>query len=192
MRGRNGSDPVSEPDSERRRLLVWLWRLPVIAALAGGGYSAWRAIQVQFGKAVPTEEPTFTTLEPVPIEELQAFDEEWAHANFVAGTTPAVAIRLPERTPASLTVDGNQYAAFSRICTHQGCLVDLNTSVEAIALATNYRPENPALICPCHLSVFLPLESGRAVSGPAVEPLPRVALAVKDRRLYAVGIEKRG
>ena len=177
---------------ERRQLLTWLWRLPVIAALAGGGYAAWRAIQVQFGKAEPSEEPTFTALEPVPVAELQSFDEAWAHSNFTAGTIPAVAIRLPEPIPASLTVEDNHYAAFSRVCTHRACIVDLNTSPEAIALATNYRPEYPALICPCHLSVFLPLESGRAVSGPAVEPLPRLELSVKGQRLYAVGFEKRG
>lgn len=189
MKKQNGSGSDAEPDVDRRRLLTWLWRLPVIAALGGGAYAVLRAARVHFGKLEPTEVPAFTALEPVRIAELQTFDRVWSDATFTAGSTPALAMRLPERIPTSLTIDGAHYAAFSRVCTHQACLVELNTSPEAIALATNYRPRDPALICPCHLSVFLPLESGKAVSGPAIVPLPRLSLRVEGDTLYAVGLE---
>lgn len=179
----------SGPEASRRRLLTWLWRLPVIAALSGGAYGVLRAARVHFGKLEPSRAPTFTAIEPVRIAELQAFDEDWSDATFTAGSTPAVALRLPEGIPTSLTVDGAHYAAFSRVCTHQACLVELNTSPEAVALATNYRPQDPALICPCHLSVFLPLESGKAVSGPATRPLPRLSLRVEGGTLYVDGLE---
>lgn len=189
MNEHDGLDPGGEPDLPRRQLLAWFWRLPVIAALGGGAYATWRAIRVHFGKVEPSEEPAFKALEPVRISKLKAFERAWSSATFNAADIPAIAIRLPGPTPASLAVDGAHYAAFSRVCTHQGCIVDLNTSPEAIALATNYRSDQPALVCPCHLSVFLPLQSGKAVSGPAVEPLPRLLLTVQAQTLFAVGLE---
>ena len=189
MSERNGLGAGAEPDLPRRQLLAWIWRLPVIAALGGGAYAAWRAIRVHFGKVEPSEEPAFKAIEPVRVAELRAFEREWSSATFSAADISAIAIRLPEPTAASLAVDGAHYAAFSRVCTHQGCIVDLNTSPEAIALATNYRSDEPALVCPCHLSVFLPLQLGKAVSGPAVEPLPRLRLTAHEQTLFAVGLE---
>ena len=49
---------------------------------------------------------------------------------------------------------------------------------EAIAFAFNHRTDRPQLTCGCHYSVFDPLRAGRAVSGPAVRPLPRVRLRI--------------
>lgn len=192
MRKQRDSGREASPVLNRRQLLRWLWRLPVIAAVAGGVYGVFQAVRIQFGKLEPNESPTFAPLEPVAIAGLKAFDANWSEATFTAGNTPAIALRLPKRIPAGLTVDGAHYAAFSRVCTHQGCIVGLNTSPEAVALAANYRPENPALVCPCHLSVFLPLESGKAVSGPATLPLPRLQLQAQGDTLYAVGMETEG
>ena len=36
------------------------------------------------------------------------------------------------------------------------------------------------LVCPCHQSVFDPLDGARPVGGPAPRPLPQLALAVDD------------
>jgi arsenite oxidase small subunit len=180
---------TSVPDLERRRFAAWLWRLPVIAAVAGGAYAAFRAVRVHFGKQEPGERPAFSPIDRVEVAERERLAEAWSSAKFSAGGTPAIAIRMPEPVRGGLSVGGNHYAAFSRVCTHQACLVDLNTEPEAIALATNYRPGAPALVCPCHLSVFLPLEVGKAVSGPAVRPLPRVELTARGSTLYATGIE---
>ena len=85
-------------------------------------------------------------------------------------------MRLPGAIPGGLEVDGLHLAAFSRICTHMGCVVSLNRDAEAIAFAFNYRAPGPQLVCRCHLSVFDPDRAGRAVAGPAIEPLPRVRL----------------
>jgi Rieske Fe-S protein len=61
---------------------------------------------------------------------------------------PAVLVRL----------DDGAYAAWSAVCTHQGCTV-------------SYR--DAALRCPCHGSVFDPAD-GSVLEGPADEPLPSV------------------
>ena len=56
-------------------------------------------------------------------------------------------------------------------------------------MSTPVMTSAPALACPCHLSVFDPLGAGRAVSGPARDPLPRVQLEARGAELWAVGLE---
>jgi Rieske Fe-S protein len=57
-----------------------------------------------------------------------------------------------------------QTVAFSAICTHQGCLVE---------------PVGKVLNCPCHGSEFSAL-TGQVLRGPAVDPLPKIPVTVKD------------
>lgn len=192
-------------DPQRRALMTWLWRLPVLAALGGGAWGVYRGWQVHFVKP-PASEPEFTALDPHRIAPASSFDAPWSSVVFSFGGVPSVAIRIPESVPGSVELNastsspaaedptlestGGWLIAFSRVCTHQGCIVDLNRSTEAIAVATNYRGEHPALVCACHLSVFDPLASGRAVAGPAQLPLARVQLELRDDALWAVGIER--
>lgn len=199
---------ASPDDPQRRTLITWLWRLPVLAALGGGAWGVYRGWQVHFIKP-PASEPEFTAVEPQQIGPAGAFDAPWSSVAFSFAGVPSVAIRIPESVPGSVELhapaadpaaatvqDPAQDTAagwvvgFSRVCTHQGCIVDLNRSTEAIAVATNYRGEHPALVCACHLSVFDPLESGRAVAGPAQLPLARVQIELRGDALWAVGIER--
>lgn len=181
--------PAMTTDPGRRRLTLWLWRLPVIAALGGLAYGVREVYRYHFLKGRPDPNPTFTPYPPQAIAPLSAFAEPWSAVEFTYASRPTLALRLPEPIPGGLSVAGVYLAAFSRICTHLGCPVSLNRDVEAIAFAFNYRGRHPALVCPCHLSVFAPLEAGRVVSGPAVDPLPRVQLALQGEVVYAVGVE---
>ncbi len=83
--------------------------------------------------------------------------------------------------------------AYSRICTHLGCPVNLVRDPEVLAFAFNYRPppgaQHPQLGCRCHFSVFDPLQAGEAVFGKANAPLPRVRLEVRGTAVWATGIE---
>ena len=182
------NEPELIPDLQRRRLVTWLWRVPVVAALAGGVYGLYRAAG-HLRKPQPEPNPTFVDVTPAEVAPLESFGKVWETVLFSAGGVPAIALRLPEPVPGSLTFDGRSYLALSRICTHQGCVVSFNTNPEAVAVASNYRPETPVLFCPCHLSVFLPAEAGRAVSGPAVRPLPRFRLEPTNGILTATGLE---
>jgi Rieske Fe-S protein len=56
-------------------------------------------------------------------------------------------------------------AAFSAICTHQGCAV---------------KPAGQSLDCPCHGSKF-DYATGAVTKGPANKPLPGVAIHMKGR-----------
>ncbi|HEY3468787.1 MAG TPA: Rieske (2Fe-2S) protein [Amycolatopsis sp.] len=60
-------------------------------------------------------------------------------------------------------------AAFSAICTHQGCTV---------------APKGADLVCPCHGSVFNAL-TGEVKQGPANKPLPSVPVKVENGKVVA-------
>lgn len=55
--------------------------------------------------------------------------------------------------------------AFSRVCTHEGCIVD-------------YDASSKLLYCPCHGAEFDPAHGARVVAGPAPVPLPKVNVEV--------------
>ena len=59
---------------------------------------------------------------------------------------------------------GEEYKAFSAVCTHQGC------SVKEIT--------NGHIVCPCHNSKF-DIADGSVVSGPAKKPLPPAKVSVE-------------
>jgi cytochrome b6-f complex iron-sulfur subunit len=98
-------------------------------------------------------------------------------------TTEARAVIIPEtslpvnttkdvmigQTPAIiLNVRGKGILAFSRVCTHLGCLV-------------KYYPEKQLFICPCHAGEY-DLE-GNVVSGPPPKPLEKFSVKVQDGNL---------
>ena len=55
--------------------------------------------------------------------------------------------------------------AYSRVCTHAGCLV-------------GYSSSRDLLMCPCHGAEFNPEQDGQVVRGPARRPLPSIPVAV--------------
>lgn len=180
------------PDPERREALRWLWRVPVLAALAGIGWGVWEAYYVHFDKVTP-DAPTFTPLARQRVAALSALSSPWSSVPFTldngSGEVPAIALHVPEAVAGGVSVGSQHFIAFSRICTHQGCPVTLRKDLAALEVAFNYRAAEPALACSCHLSVFAPLEAGKAVSGPARRPLPRVQLETRGDALFAVGLE---
>lgn len=192
---RDGDDPaLHEADVSRRQLVKWLWRVPVIALLGGAGYGLYEALNVHFLKRRPAAQPRFADAARTEVAPLARFAAPWDAVEFVlAGVLgaelPALAVRLPGPIPGGLDVDGVHLAAFSRVCTHQQCLTQLTTDVAAINFGFNYGADAPAITCPCHLSVFDPQRSGMAVSGPAIEPLPRVRLELARDTVVATGVE---
>ncbi len=73
--------------------------------------------------------------------------------NVIYGETPAIIINHPRKG----------LLAFSRVCTHLGCLVE-------------YHAGKNQLICPCHAGTY-DLE-GNVISGPPPKPLPKLPLRV--------------
>jgi ubiquinol-cytochrome c reductase iron-sulfur subunit len=82
---------------------------------------------------------------------------------------------MPPNLLTARTVDGGAlegWVAYSKICTHAGCSVGLFD-------IDNRQPDTIRdLVCPCHQSVFDPLDGARPVGGPATRSLPQLRLAV--------------
>ena len=172
----------------RRALLEKWWVLPVGATVGTFGWLGLRATRILTGKR-EAGTPAFEALAPVRVAAVSAVPRAWASVNFRAGERDCVLLRLPEPTEDTVTVGDAHLAAFSRVCTHLGCNVNVVRDTEALAFSFNYRTDHPVLGCPCHFSVFDALERGEAVFGQAIAPLPRVRLEVRGADVYAVGIE---
>ncbi len=69
-----------------------------------------------------------------------------------------------------LRLEGGEFAAYSAICTHQQCIVA-------------YQPESEKLACPCHGSVFDPVNGAEVLNGPATRPLPEIPVRVEGDRV---------
>jgi len=78
--------------------------------------------------------------------------------NIIYHNAPAVIINRPDKG----------YIAFSRTCTHLGCLVE-------------YSKSKLKFICPCHAGVF-DLE-GNVVSGPPPKPLTAIPLKIEGETI---------
>ena len=89
--------------------------------------------------------------------------------------SPAMLVMLPAAAPGGIGPD-NRIVAYSILCTHKGCPV-------------NYLPERKMFVCPCHWSSFDPAKSGQMIIGQGSQPLPQVALRVKDGIVQATGID---
>jgi ubiquinol-cytochrome c reductase iron-sulfur subunit len=101
--------------------------------------------------------------------------------------SPIVLVKLrPDELdlPADRTDwDADGVLAFSKICTHAGCTINLFRY-------PLYEPTSPgpALVCPCHYSTFDVTTGGDRIFGPAGRALPQLPLDVDaDGRLIAGG-----
>ncbi len=122
--------------------------------------------------------------------------KEYTFKHFQASKIPGFVVRLPE--------DKNgkpDFIVVSRICPHMGCVFNFLPD-PAEAAAYNYpTAKNPLFACPCHLSVYDPLQSqdvngkmlpGKVVSGPAPRPPRQFTYEIKDTQLVITALEAGG
>ncbi|WP_221090586.1 Rieske (2Fe-2S) protein [Deinococcus aquaedulcis] len=178
----------------RRAVLERWWVLPVAGTAGAFGYMGFYATRVLRGKS-EAGPPAF---EPAPAQQvvpLSALKTLWAEHLFTYAGRPCTLLRVPRPVAGGLSAGDVHLAAFSRVCTHLGCAVNLVRDPEVLAFAFNYRPPDgqPHLGCRCHYSVFSALDAGKAVFGKANGPLPRVRLDVRgagaQATVWATGIE---
>lgn len=90
---------------------------------------------------------------------------------------PTLLVRFPEddyggETNLEFTVSG--YAAFSKVCTHAGCMVA--------------NRDGNTLVCPCHSGLFDPLSGATVVGGPPPRALPQLPITLaSEGHLIATG-----
>jgi arsenite oxidase small subunit len=96
------------------------------------------------------------------------------HATYPDEQSPIVLLKLGRRVPDGVGPDGD-IVAYSGICTHMGCSVDV-------------RAAEGLLACPCHFSSFDAARGGMQVIGQATTNLPQVILRIDGDRVVAVGM----
>jgi Rieske Fe-S protein len=78
--------------------------------------------------------------------------------------------------PCILVRDASgRFDAFSQVCTHLSC-------------AVVHRPDEQALVCPCHKGSFSSFD-GRPLAGPPTRRLPRIVIEQRGADLVATGIQ---
>jgi len=149
------------------------------AALTLGGVGAVGSALALAGCA-PADSGDATGSDPT-VSETPASDApaSEAPADGAAGEQVATLADIPVGGSISATIGGEpallaqptagQVVAFSAICTHQQCAV--------AAAGSKFE-------CPCHGSIF-DAATGEVETGPALEPLPSIAVTVDGDRVVA-------
>lgn len=93
------------------------------------------------------------------------------------GDAPTLLLRFPEAAyggATSLEFTINGYAAYSKVCTHAGCMVA--------------DREDDTLICPCHYGKFDPTRGAKVTGGPPARELPQLPITLSaEGYLVATG-----
>ncbi len=97
------------------------------------------------------------------------------------GNLPAILLDVDES--AGGVGPKQSIVAFSALCTHMGCTVQLNSSLDL-------RGKTKCLVCPCHTSAFDPVQLGAAIAGPATYGLPFIDLEIRGATIYATRIRQ--
>lgn len=119
------------------------------------------------------------TVARVKIVELEKLSKDWDDAEFKFQGEACVLVRVPAPSKANPRLFEHQkvfYSAYSRICTHIGCVSQLPNGLRQLE-------------CGCHGSVFNALD-GSVITGPASDPLKAVKLEVEAGVLYATAWQK--
>jgi ubiquinol-cytochrome c reductase iron-sulfur subunit len=125
--------------------------------------TAWRS-----GRRVVNTEGQALTPEDIPPGGVSYVWPEGAVYNEFSST---ILVRLdvdPEPPTVREWVVDDRVVAYSRVCTHAGCPVNL------------YREQDEALFCPCHQSTFDVVRGAIPTFGPAARALPQLPLGVDE------------
>lgn len=141
------------------------------AALTGGPELNYKTIYTKGVHLVDKEGNRITAdaIEEGSGKMMTVFPEKKGGGALVATKTTTILIRFSEGAYQEPTnVDGTiqGYAAYSAVCTHAGCTVS--------------QRDGQNLLCPCHQSVFDPLQGCEVVGGPAPRPLPQLPIGFTE------------
>jgi cytochrome b6-f complex iron-sulfur subunit len=132
---------------ERRRFLGVLLSLSGLSALGSLIYPVFRFI-------LPQREISSGTVLRIKRGDVP----QGSFKELVLDNKPVIVIEVPQKG----------YVAFSRICTHLGCLV-------------RFDSDKKVFICPCHGGTFD--MNGNVLSGPPPRPLERINLKIEGEEI---------
>ena len=123
--------------------------------------------------------------------------KEYTFRHFQVTKIPGFVVRLPdaqENGQPDITI-------VSRICPHMGCVFNFLPDPAVLANYNYPQAQNPMFACPCHLSVYDPLQRqsigaisprGKVVSGPAPRPPRYFDWEIKGDQLVITAVESGG
>lgn len=85
--------------------------------------------------------------------------------------------------------NGSDLKAFCLMCPHEVCQVQYQRNTEMVRLDSGMVPNHPLLVCPCHFSVFDPLQDGDRINGPAQRGLYRFRLTTRGTEVQITQVE---
>ncbi|MDR5656430.1 Rieske (2Fe-2S) protein [Halodesulfurarchaeum sp. HSR-GB] len=83
---------------------------------------------------------------------------------------PTLLVRYEESaygSPTELAFTVNGYAAYSKVCTHAGCMV-------------SETEDDGTFVCPCHFAKFDPTKGAEVTGGPAPRALPQLPITLSS------------
>lgn len=124
---------------------------------AGAALSSGRSRKARGGSGGPGGKGAGSTpdVAGTPVAALDSIPVGGAVSFQDAAQGPAVLCRLAQ----------DRVAAFSRVCTHAGCLVEYDAAARI-------------LVCPCHGAEFDPARGGLPIAGPAPTPLAPIRVTI--------------
>lgn len=196
---------------ERRDLIKSILAIPVIGSIAAFLMSPFVRYLKPSSGPLATAEVFKSPDKPAAVKTISFnvndFDGPWSFKYFTfqesnreytavgeqIKSIPGAAVRLP-------SADGTpKFAVFSRVCPHLGCVFNFVPNEAEVAAGYNYTP-NPGqkvFACPCHLSVYDPMQSdikgiGKVVSGPAPRSPFKFNFGIKNGVLAIQSLESGG
>lgn len=147
----------AEADESRRRVVLGLASLPIVAAQASVAQADTDA----------------------PVAHLSDLTAPWSAVKFSlrdddGSDIPCIVVRLPD----------SKWYASSLICPHNKCTVMYVTDLDMVRDSFNAETKTPMLACPCHFSVFDVTEGGRVISGPAPHPPLQLQVNVQGNDVF--------
>lgn len=167
--------PAGNGTGTSRRTVL---RTAGLVALVGGGGAALAACSSADTTSTPAATTgTSTSPSAAASTSASAGASSSSSTSAAAPSGPSVAaaevpvgggVILPDAAYVVTQPEKGTYKAFSKICTHQGCPVNLVT--------------NGQIVCNCHGSHFS-ITDGSVVSGPAKSPLPEAKTTVSGGKV---------
>lgn len=181
--------------ASRRSVLKLLLALPFIDLLQrffspGRAESAESAASLKVAKISRLTQPwssarfTFVT----SIKSKDVYGKEAVHKERI----PGIVIRLPDDL-AQKRGGGpkDRFYVVNLHCTHERCETAYITDKEEIRAVSALDAPNPIVYCPCHRSVFDLAADGKAIKGPAKEPLWKFDFDIKGDDIVVTGRDPR-
>ncbi len=182
-----GGYEYQPPEMSRRAVATWLAGIggaaavgsiavSAVAALSSAGVGTTRENVYVKGTHLVDEQGKRISIDTLPAgkgKEKVVLPEAKKGEPLLSGDSGTLLVRFGEsdyKKPTNVDGTVKGYAAYSLICTHEGCSVT--------------QREGDNFKCPCHNSEYNPLKGAEVVGGPAPRALPQLPLGVsKDGKL---------